>query len=196
MWHEENGPMGTDLVLLDLGLPDGSGDEFLAHMEPLERIPVIVTSARHSEQERVRLLNMGADAYLVKPFSVTALLDCVRFCLDARLRHGDATAGPIWFGEVRIDLHGQCIYRDNRKLKLSPTEYHLLARLLRDAGKVVTDHQLLHDAMSAQDASRRDMLRLCMAQLRAKIEADPFEPKWLITVPGVGYQMVIPPGPP
>lgn len=169
-WHDANGSQGTDLVLLDLGLPDGSGDEFLAAIQPLERIPVIVISARQREQERVRLLNMGADAYLVKPFTVPVLLDCVRSSLDAHVRHAETTHGEFRVADLRIDLQSPSVVRGDVSVKLTPTEYRLLACLVQGAGKVVTDSQLLAGAIEVQHASRQDLLRLCMAQLRAKLK--------------------------
>lgn len=189
LWHDASGSDGIDLVLLDLGLPDGSGADFLAAIQPLEHTPVIVISARQREQEKVRLLNMGADAYLVKPFTVPELLACVRSCLDARLLQGEAANWEFSFADIRVDLHLQSVSRGNLPLKLTLIEYRLLARLVQSAGKVVTDSQLLAEAMEPQYASRRDLLRLYMAQLRAKLETNPFEPKWLTTVPGVGYRL-------
>jgi two-component system KDP operon response regulator KdpE len=93
------------------------------------------------------------------------------------------------FGEVSFDLHAKSVLRAAIPVKLTPTEYRLLARLVQSAGKVVTEQQLMADAMQAEHAGRRDLLRLCMAQLRALLEADPFEPQWLLAVPGVGYQL-------
>lgn len=193
LWHKAGGSHGVDLVLLDLGLPDGSGDDFLSAVPPLERTPVIVISARQSEQERVRLFELGADAYLVKPFAVPALLACVRDRLDARPQPGQASLLHYTFGDVSIDLQTKTVLRAAKPVNLTPTEHRLLARLVQSAGKVVTENQLMADAMAAEHASRRDLLRLCMAQLRAKFEAEPWEPRWLLTVPGVGYQLAVAP---
>lgn len=191
LWHKAGGSQGVDLVLLDLGLPDGSGVDFLSAVPLLDRTPVIVISARQSEQEKVRLFELGADAYLVKPFAVPVLLACVRSKLEARLQHGPASLIRYTFGEVSIDLQAKSVLRAGIPVTLTATEYRLLARLVHSAGKVVTENQLMADAMDAEHADRRDLLRIAMAQLRAKLEAAPLEPLWLHFVPGVGYQLAV-----
>jgi two-component system KDP operon response regulator KdpE len=195
LWQTERGSQGIDLVLLDLGLPDGSGDSFLSAIRPPECTPVIVISARHSEQEKVRLLNLGADAYLVKPFTVPTLLDCVLAVLKARLQQDEPPSWRYAFGEISIDLQTESVVRAGVPVILTPTEYRVLALLVKSAGRVVTDSQLLTQAMGAGYAGRRDLLRHSMAQLRAKLEASPWEPTLLLAVPGVGYQFAVASGP-
>jgi two-component system KDP operon response regulator KdpE len=195
LWRDASGSQGIDLVLLDLGLPDGPGDNFLSAIRPLECTPVIVISARQSEQEKARLLDLGADAYLVKPFTVPALLDCVQSILEARSPQGETQRLRYAFAEIRIDLQTANVLRAGVPVMLTSTEHRLLARLVQSAGRVVTDSQLLTEAMGTGHAGRRDLLRLCMAQLRAKLEANPWEPEWLLTIPGVGYQLAAASGP-
>ena len=195
LWHGARENKSIDLVLLDLGLPDGSGDEFLSAIRPEERPPVIVISARQSEQEKARLLNLGADAYLLKPFTVSTLLDSVRSILDARLQRGEVARWHYAFAEISIDLQAESVLRAGVPVILPPSEYRLLAQLVQRAGKVVTDSQLLTEAMGVGYVGRRDLLRLCMAQLRAKLEVNPLEPEMLLTIPGVGYQLAVASGP-
>ena len=195
LWHDASGAQGIDLVLLDLGLPDGSGDDFLSAIRHQERTPVIVISARNGEQEKARLLNLGAAAYLVKPFTVPTLLDCVESILVARLPQDEVASCRYAFAEISIDLQVGSVLRAGIPVALMPVEYCLLAQLVKSAGKVVTDSQLLSAAMGPQYVDRRDLLRLGMAQLRTKLEADPLEPKLLLSVPGVGYQLAVAIGP-
>ena len=195
LWHDASGSQGIDLVLLDLGLPDGLGDDFLSAVRLEELTPVIVISARNGEQEKARMLNLGAAAYLVKPFTVPTLLDCVRSILVARLPHDEVARWRYACAEISIDLQVGSVLRAGIPVALSPTEYRLLAQLVICAGKVVTDSQLLSAAMGPQYVDRRDLLRLSMAQLRTKLEANPSEPDLLLSVPGVGYQLAVASGP-
>jgi two-component system KDP operon response regulator KdpE len=195
IWHDTSGSQGIDLVLLDLGLPDGVGDDFLSAIRLEELTPVIVISARNGEQEKARLLNLGAAAYLVKPFTVPTLLDCVQSILVARLPQGEVARWSYAFAEISIDLQVGSVLRAGIPVALSSTEYRLLAQLVNSAGKVVTDSQLLSAAMGPQYVDRRDLLRLSMAQLRTKLEANPSEPNLLLSVPGVGYQLAAASGP-
>jgi two-component system KDP operon response regulator KdpE len=179
-----------DLVLLDLGLPDGDGQTLLASLRRDRSTPVIVISARDSEGSKIRLLDAGADDYLAKPFSIGELLARLRVALRHR---GRAVSAPftryegdglvIDIAAHRVSLHGQPVH-------LTPTEFELLARLARHAGQVVTHRQLLADVWGAQFVEHTHYLRLYMAQLRAKLEAEPAEPRRLLTEPGVGYRLV------
>lgn len=181
---------GVDIVLLDLGLPDGEGESLLMQLRRTQSTPVIVISARHGDAPKVRLLDAGADDYLVKPFSLTELLARLRVAL----RHRGTPQGPATLryerDGVQIDLSARRVLREGRPVHLTPTEYALLARLVRSAGQVVTHRQLLADVWGAEFTEHTHYLRLYMAQLRAKLEADPAEPQWLLTEPGVGYRVV------
>ena len=181
---------GTDLVVLDLGLPDGDGETLLAALRRRHALPVLVISARDVEGHKVRLLDAGADDYLVKPFGVGELLARLRVTLRHR---GTAVAAAVtrWqHSGVEVDLAAQRVRRDAEPLHLTPTEFRLLARLVRSAGRVVTHRQLLADVWGAEFTEHTHYLRLYMGQLRAKLEADPGEPRLLLTEPGVGYRLV------
>jgi two-component system KDP operon response regulator KdpE len=180
-----------DLVLLDLGLPDGDGTDLVREIRRKSALPVLVISARHQEAEKVKLLDAGADDYLTKPFSVGELLARMRVAL----RHRGTTLAPseklYVHGELRVDLEAQVVTAARQPVHLTPTEYKLLARLARSAGKVVTHRQLLTDVWGSEFTEHTHYLRLYMAQLRAKLEKDPAEPCHLITEIGVGYRLVV-----
>ncbi len=183
---------GLDLVLLDLGLPDGDGASLLTLLRRERSTPVIVISARHGDEPKVRLLDAGADDYLVKPFSLAELLARMRVAL----RHRGTPLRPSVVRYARdgleVDLEARQVLRDSTPVRLTPTEYALLARLVRSAGQVVTHRQLLADVWGAEFVEHTHYLRLYMRQLRAKLEADPAEPRLLLTDPGVGYRLADP----
>lgn len=182
----------VDLVLLDLGLPDGDGQDFLAQLRKQAGVPVVVISAREAEGQKIRLLDAGADDYLVKPFGVGELLARVRVALRHR---GQAAAPAITHysqGGLDVDLAAHRVRLHGQDLRLTPTEFKLLARLVRQAGQVVTHRQLLTDVWGADCTEQTHYLRLYMGQLRAKLEAVPAEPTRLLTEPGVGYRIVEP----
>ena len=178
-----------DVIVLDLGLPDGDGAELVDQVRRHSSIPVIVVSARHQEAQKIRLLDAGADDYLTKPFSVAELLARIRVALRHR---GTALAAAVTVHELqglRIDLQTRVVQRDGCVLHLTPTEYKLLARLVRSAGRVVTHRQLLADVWGPEFTEHTHYLRLYMGQLRAKIEQDSAEPRHLLTETGVGYRL-------
>ncbi len=180
---------GIDLVLLDLGLPDGEGEELLAQLRQQRGTAVIVISARHGEEPKIRLLDAGADDYLVKPFGLAELLARMRVALRHR---GTALQPAVTHYEqagLVVDLPTHRVTRDGAEVHLTPTEFKLLARLVRSAGQVVTHRQLLADVWGAEFTEHTHYLRLYMAQLRAKLEAEPAEPQRLLTEPGVGYRL-------
>ncbi len=180
---------GIDLVLLDLGLPDGEGAGFLAQWRGSRATPLIVISARDAEGQKVHLLDAGADDYLVKPFNIAELLARMRVAL----RHRGTLARPAVtryrHTGLDIDLAAHRVTLEGADVHLTPTEFKLLARLVRSAGQVVTHRQLLADVWGAEFTEHTHYLRLYMGQLRAKIERDPAEPTRLITEPGVGYRI-------
>ena len=181
-----------DLVVLDLGLPDGDGESLLAALRRRESLPVLVISARQAEGQKIRLLDAGADNYLVKPFGVGELLARLRVALRHRGTRVSAALTAYRRGAVQIDLATQRVRRDGEVVHLTPTEFKLLARLVRNAGQVVTHRQLLDDVWGAEFVENTQYLRLYMGQLRAKLEADPAEPRLLLTDPGVGYRLAEP----
>ncbi len=177
------------LILLDLGLPDGDGETLLVQLRRQFNIPVIVISAREQEVQKIRLLDFGADDYLVKPFGIGELLARIRVAL--RHKGIPVTAAITHYNRagVNIDLAAHYVERNGEQVHLTPTEFNLLARLVRSAGKVVTHRQLLSDVWGAEYIDHTHYLRLYMAQLRAKLELNSADPVLLLTEPGVGYRL-------
>ena len=178
-----------DIVVLDLGLPDGDGAQLVRELRKQHATPVIVVSARHQEAQKIELLDAGADDYLTKPFSVGELLARMRVALRHR---GTSLAAAVTTHELdnlRIDLNTRMVALNGEVQHLTPTEFKLLARLVRSAGRVVTHRQLLTDVWGAEFTEHTHYLRLYMAQLRAKIEQNPAEPRHLLTETGVGYRL-------
>jgi two-component system KDP operon response regulator KdpE len=178
-----------DVIVLDLGLPDGDGVQLVREVRTRHSLPIIVVSARHQEAQKIQLLDAGADDYLTKPFSVGELLARIRVALRHR---GTALAAAVTVHELddlRIDLAAHSVLRNGELLHLTPTEFKLLARLVRSAGRVVTHRQLLLDVWGPEFTEHTHYLRLYMAQLRAKIEREPAEPRHLLTETGVGYRL-------
>ncbi|MEO8296583.1 MAG: response regulator [Burkholderiales bacterium] len=182
----------VDLVILDLGLPDGDGEQLLAELRRRKALPVLVISARQAEGQKIRLLDAGADDYLVKPFGIAELLARMRVALRHRGTTVRAAITQYRHAELAVDLAAQRVQRDGQPVRLTPTEFKLLARLVRSAGQVVTHRQLLADVWGAEFIEHTHYLRLYMAQLRAKLEPEPAEPRRLLTEPGVGYRLVDP----
>ena len=181
-----------DLILLDLGLPDGDGLEVARQVRRSARTPIIVLSARGQERDKVAALDLGADDYLTKPFGVHELLARIRVAL----RHASTPPGsavPVFqSGELRVDLERRLVFRGGGEIHLTPTEYKLLAVLVRHAGKVLTHRQLLHEVWGANYDGQTQYLRVYMAQLRQKLERDSTRPRLLLTEPGVGYRLLMP----
>jgi two-component system, OmpR family, KDP operon response regulator KdpE len=178
-----------DVILLDLGLPDGDGLEVARQVRRSGPTPIIVISARGREHDKVAALDLGADDYLTKPFGVHELLARIRVALrHASLPPG--SAGPVFeSGELRVDLERRLVFRQGGEIHLTPTEYRLLAVLVRHAGKVLTHRQLLHEVWGANYDGQTHYLRVYMAQLRNKLERDSARPRFLLTEPGVGYRL-------
>jgi two-component system, OmpR family, KDP operon response regulator KdpE len=179
-----------ELVLLDLGLPDGDGESLLAAIRREHNTPVVVISARESDCSKIRLLDGGADDYLVKPFSIGELLARLRVALRHRGRAVAAAVTRYEHDGLWVDIAARRVGLHGADVHLTPTEFKLLARLVRNAGQVVTHRQLLADVWGAEFTEHTHYLRLYMAQLRAKLEAQPAEPQRLLTEPGVGYRLV------
>jgi two-component system KDP operon response regulator KdpE len=179
-----------DVILLDLGLPDRDGLEVAREVRGWSATPIIVLSARGRERDKVAALDLGADDYLTKPFGVDELLARIRVAL----RHASLPAGappePIFeAGDLKVDLPGRRVWRAGQEVHLTPTEYKLLATLVRNAGKVLTHRQLLKEVWGTSYANQAHYVRVYLAQLRQKIEADPARPRLLLTEPGVGYRL-------
>jgi two-component system KDP operon response regulator KdpE len=180
-----------DVVVLDLGLPDGDGAQLVRETRRSSSVPIIVVSARHQEAQKIQLLDAGADDYLTKPFSVGELLARIRVALRHRGTTLAAAQTEHTLDNLHVDLESRRVERDGQPLHLTPTEFNLLARLVRSAGRVVTHRQLLADVWGDEFTEHTHYLRLYMAQLRAKIEDDPAEPRHLLTETGVGYRLAV-----
>lgn len=178
-----------DVLLLDLGLPDGDGEDLVHHLRRTHNLPIIIVSARHQETQKIRLLDAGADDFLTKPFSLPELLARIRVTMRHRGTALIAAITQYQYDALSIDLNKRQVSLRNQDLHLTPTEFKLLARLVRNAGNLVTHRQLLNDVWGADCIEHTHYLRLYMAQLRAKIEDNPADPHYLITETGVGYRL-------
>jgi two-component system, OmpR family, KDP operon response regulator KdpE len=173
---------------VDLGLPDMDGVELIAKMRTTLSAPVLVLSARIQEEQKIAALDAGADDYLVKPFGVGELLARVRAMLR---RSGTPAAAPpvMRVGELVLDRAAHELRRNGEPVHLTPIEFRLFERLARAPGKVVTHRQLLTDVWGTEQVDQLHYLRIYMGHLRAKVEADPAEPRYLLTELGVGYRL-------
>ena len=187
--HAKQAENKLDLVILDLGLPDGDGGDFLRAVRAQHSLPILIISARQQDSEKVHLLDAGADDYLVKPFSVSELLARMRVTLRHRGTRVQPATVVYRHSDVTVDLSKHEVTKGGRAVHLTPTEFKLLSRLVRQAGQVVTHRQLLNDVWGPEFVEHTHYLRLYMAQLRSKLESDQTEPALLLTEPGVGYRM-------
>lgn len=178
-----------DLVLLDLGLPDLDGLEVTRRLREWTPVPIIVLSAREHENDKVEALDAGADDYLTKPFGTGELLARIRVALRHRAA-ANTPEGEVTFtaGDLRIDFAARQVFVRGAEIHLTPTEYKLLSLLVKHAGRVVTQRQILREVWGPNAQSQTHYLRVYMAQLRHKIEAVPARPRQLMTEAGVGYR--------
>src|SRR5207247_2606708 len=182
-----------DLVILDLGLPDMDGVEVCTRLREWTQIPIIILSVRDSERDKVAALDQGADDYLTKPFGIEELLARVRVAL----RHSASRKGAqgaqsklVKAGPVTIDLAWHIVKNGDEEVKLTGTEYKLLAYLAANHGRVLTHQSILTHVWGEADADHTEYLRVYMRQLRKKLEADPERPQYILTEPGIGYRFI------
>jgi len=178
-----------DVILMDLGLPDMDGIDLTRRLREWSRIPVIVISARGREADKVSALDAGADDYLTKPFGVDELLARIRVALRHARQSQSTDETPVEFGHVRIDFSRREVTVSDRVIHLTPTEYKMLSLLARNAGRVLTHRQIIREVWGPSYAGQNHHVRVHMAELRKKIEADPARPKLILTEPGVGYRL-------
>jgi two-component system KDP operon response regulator KdpE len=178
-----------DLILLDLGLPDLDGVEVTRRIRKWSATPIIVLSARGQETDKVQALDAGADDYLTKPFGTDELLARIRVALRHGARVGDSGESVFRVGDLKVDLGARRVFVADREVRLTRTEYSLLALLVRHAGKVLTHRQLLKDVWGPASVDQPQYLRVYMGQLRHKLEQDPARPRYLLTETGVGYRL-------
>jgi two-component system KDP operon response regulator KdpE len=179
----------SDLVLLDLGLPDMGGLEVIEELRARTTTPIVVLSVRGGEADKVRALDLGADDYLTKPFGVDELLARVRVAL----RHAGRSTGrdaAFRTGELAIDRERRLVEVAGQEVHLTPTEYALLTALAAQPGSVLTDRALLQRVWGPEYGSENHYLHVYMGRLRKKLEADPAHPRYIATEPGVGYRLI------
>ncbi|GAA3276425.1 DNA-binding response regulator [Streptomyces lavendulae subsp. lavendulae] len=180
-----------DVIVLDLGLPDMDGIEVIKSVRGWSRVPILVLSARHTSEDKIRALDAGADDYVTKPFSMDELLARLR----AAARRQEPTTGSqadkvavVTTDEFTVDLIAKKVHRGERTVRLTPTEWHLLEILITHPGRLITQSRLLLEVWGPTYGENTNYLRVYMAQLRRKLEADPSHPRYLITEPGMGYR--------
>jgi two-component system KDP operon response regulator KdpE len=180
-----------ELILLDLGLPDGDGLELARRIRERQRTPIVVLSARGREQDKVAALDLGADDYLTKPFGVPELLARLRVALrHAAAGEEEGDGEPVFrSGPLMVDRVRRQVFLEDEEVHLTPTEYKLLLAFVKHPGRVRTHQQLLQDVWGAGYAGQVHSLRVYMAQLRHKLEQDPNRPRLLITEPSIGYRL-------
>lgn len=191
------GTRQPDLLVLDLGLPDGDGIDLIRDVRGWSAVPIIVLSARTDEADKINALDAGADDYLTKPFGTGELLARVR----ANLRRPRAANGngltaegvepAFQFGEVEVDRSARVVRRAGVEVHLTPTEYRMLTVLIANAGRVITQKQLLREVWGPMRSDQSHYLRIYMGHLRQKLEADPAQPRHLLTESGVGYRLSV-----
>ncbi len=186
----EAGTRKPDLIVLDLGLPDGDGIELIRDVRGWSSMPIIVLSARVDERGKIDALDAGADDYLVKPFSVGELMARVRVALRRHARSGIEQASRLTFGECEIDLARRQVLRRGQHVHLTPVEYKLAAALIGHEGQVLTHRQLLREVWGPANVEHNHYLRIYMGHLRRKLELDPAQPEHFLTETGVGYRFV------
>ncbi len=180
-----------DLIVLDLGLPDADGLEVIRQVRQTSQTPIIVLSARGREKDKIEALDLGADDFVSKPFAVGELLARIRAALRRAATISTDQEGSIFqVGNIKVDLAKRVVTVANEEVHLTPIEYRLLQTLIRHVGKVITQRQLLVEVWGPQHSEQAQYLRVYMAQLRRKLEADAARPRHLLTEPGVGYRLV------
>ncbi|HKW82632.1 MAG TPA: two-component system response regulator KdpE [Burkholderiaceae bacterium] len=188
----EAGTRRPDLVILDLGLPDGDGVGFLRDLRTWTQVPVIVLSARSDEADKIAALDAGADDYLTKPFGVGELMARVRVAMRRGQRAAPDSGSPVFtIGDVSVDLAARRVQRAGAPVHLTPIEYRLLGVLIANAGRVLTHRYLLREVWGPAHSDRTHYLRIYMGHLRQKLEADAAQPRHIVTETGVGYRLVV-----
>ena len=181
-----------DLVILDLGLPDMEGVEVIKTIRAWSAIPIIILSARSSEQHKIDALDAGADDYLTKPFGFGELLARIRVALRHAIRPMEHIQADIFAtANLKVDLHNRVVTLDDEEVHLTPIQYRLLVVLVKQAGRVLTHQQILKEVWGPSYQENAHYLRIYMSQLRQKLEVDPTQPKFLLTESGVGYRLKI-----
>ncbi|MFJ5806452.1 response regulator [Streptomyces sp. NBC_01426] len=178
-----------DVILLDLGLPDMDGIDVIKEVRETSGVPILVLSARHTSEEKIRALDAGADDYVTKPFSMDELLARLRASVRRReVSVPSPEIAVVTTEDFTVDLVARKVRRNDRSVRLTPTEWHLLEILITHPGRLISQRKLLLDVWGPTYSEHTNYLRVYMAQLRRKLEADPSHPRYLITEPGMGYR--------
>lgn len=186
----EAGIRKPDLLILDLGLPDMDGVDVIKAVRGWSEIPIIILSARNGEQQKIDALDAGADDYLTKPFGFGELLARIRVALRHAHRTNEQTQNDVFqTANLQMDLLNRIVKIDNQEVHLTPIQYRLLSVLVKHAGKVLTHQQILKEVWGPSYKENSHYLRIYMSQLRQKLEADPTQPKFLLTESGIGYRL-------
>ena len=182
----------ADLVILDLGLPDMDGVEVVKAIRGWSDLPIIVLSARSAEQHKIEALDAGADDYLTKPFSLGELLARIRVALRHASKAPEQRQNEVFLtGKLSVDLINRWVRLDDEEIHLTPIQFRLLSVMVRNAGRVLTHRQILKEVWGPSYTENSHYLRIYMSQLRQKLEADPTQPKYLLTESGVGYRLKV-----
>ena len=187
----DTGTRKPNLIILDLGLPDGDGIDFIIDVRKWSKVPIIVLSARVNETDKIKALDAGADDYLSKPFGVGELLARLRAILRRQHQQLTDADGLIRFGDVTLDQQARLVTKAQQPVHLTPTEYRLLTVLVANAGRVVTNPQLLREVWGPSHSESGHYLRIDMGHLRQKLEDDPAQPQYLLTETAVGYRIML-----
>lgn len=187
----EAGTRKPSLIVLDLGLPDRDGIDFIRDLRTWSEIPIVVLSARADEKDKIAALDAGADDYLTKPFGVGELLARVRVALRRSDRNAAGNMSVFEFGTVQMDLANRAVKRNGEIVHLTPIEYRLLNLFVRNPGKVLTHRQILREVWGPSHVESSHYLRIYMGQLRHKLEEHPAHPQFLLTEIGVGYRLMV-----
>lgn len=188
----EVGIRKADLLILDLGLPDMDGVDVIKAIRIWSAVPIIILSARSSEQQKIDALDVGADDYLTKPFGFGELMARIRVALRHSLRPQEHIQGDVFStGNLTVDLLNRVVSIDGQDIHLTPIQYRLLTVLVKNAGKVLTHQQILKEVWGPSFEENAHYLRIYMSQLRQKLEANPTQPKFLLTESGVGYRLKV-----
>lgn len=186
----EAGTRKPDVVILDLGLPDGDGVDFIRDLRTWSAVPVVVLSARVDETDKIAALDAGADDYLTKPFGVGELLARVRAVLRRKVATGHKDGSPFRFGDVEVDQEKRLVRKRKEDVHLTPIEYRLLSVMIANLGRVLTHRQILREVWGPSYVEQGHYVRIHMAHLRQKLEDDPAQPKHLVTETAIGYRLV------
>ena len=187
----EAGTRKPDVIILDLGLPDIDGIDFIRDLRNWSAVPVIVLSARVDEADKIEALDAGADDYLSKPFGVGELLARVRAVLRRKVGAGLKDGAPFRFGDVEVDQEKRIVHKGKVIVHLTPIEYRLLSVMIANVGRVLTHRQILREVWGPSYVDQGHYVRIHMAHLRQKLEDDPAQPKHLVTETAIGYRLVL-----